>query len=404
MIGSVANAEIISKDGVVTDTVTGLMWQNNSDVANAQKYWMDAKQYCEVLQLNNYHDWRLPNIYELVTILDTQQKTSPKVISEMLKITENAYWSVSYDNTNDGKPFGVQFRDGTVRSFSPNFTANAICARGSEINYESLNTLYKKKFLKISDDILERIEPMEREAKIEKAKVAFEKKYEEDKLEKNAYELASKQNTIHAYKSFLYMYPNGNYVAKAQKNIEFISYNEASSTNTIASYNAYLKQYPNGEYASFVRSNIEELAQRRREQAEKASYEKASSQNTIAAYKAYLKQYPNGANASSAKQNIYELSPAGIAQRKKEAKERQDREAREAREQAERDKRACQNLYVGKPVTVYIGNNFWGRRIYCNSKIIGVGSVNASAEIVRNSENHPMCHTGKIVEQGCHEF
>jgi hypothetical protein len=118
--------------------------------------------------------------------------------------------------------------------------------------------------------------------------------------------------------------------------------------------------------AKRIRKDLEAKAAKE----EELAYSNASSQNTIAAYKAYLKQYPNGANASSAKQNIYELSPASIAQRKKEAKERQDREAREAREQAERDKRACENMYVGK-IVKYRGGIF---RWELKAIIMGIGN------------------------------
>jgi hypothetical protein len=56
-------------DGTVTDTDTGLMWQQ--DTAPSYIYsWQNALTYCEDLSLAGYNDWRLPNINELQSLVD----------------------------------------------------------------------------------------------------------------------------------------------------------------------------------------------------------------------------------------------------------------------------------------------------------------------------------------------
>ncbi|NPA65260.1 MAG: DUF1566 domain-containing protein [Epsilonproteobacteria bacterium] len=59
---------------VVSDTVTHLMWQDNADAKTVRKPWADAKTYCANLTLGGYSDWRLPNIEELVSIVDRKHK------------------------------------------------------------------------------------------------------------------------------------------------------------------------------------------------------------------------------------------------------------------------------------------------------------------------------------------
>jgi hypothetical protein len=57
-------------DGTVTDTTTGLMWQQGE---NDIKSWGDALSFCNNLVLpltNSYEDWRLPNIRELESLTD----------------------------------------------------------------------------------------------------------------------------------------------------------------------------------------------------------------------------------------------------------------------------------------------------------------------------------------------
>ena len=58
---------VINSDGTVTDTNTGLMWQQSTTgIVN----WQSALAECEGLTLGGYGDWRLPNRRELNSIVD----------------------------------------------------------------------------------------------------------------------------------------------------------------------------------------------------------------------------------------------------------------------------------------------------------------------------------------------
>jgi len=75
--GGLGIARNFSRDdvnGIVTDNASGLMWQDNADVANInrKKSWLSANTYCETTIDNygNYTDWRLSSIEELTTIIN----------------------------------------------------------------------------------------------------------------------------------------------------------------------------------------------------------------------------------------------------------------------------------------------------------------------------------------------
>ncbi len=55
-------------DGTVTDSCTGLMWQR--ETAPGTYTWQQALSHCQELEHAGYQDWRLPNVMELVSILD----------------------------------------------------------------------------------------------------------------------------------------------------------------------------------------------------------------------------------------------------------------------------------------------------------------------------------------------
>jgi hypothetical protein len=64
-----SQALIDNGDGTVTDSETGLMWQQLSADAGTMT-WQEALAYCEELSLAGYTDWRLPNLNELISIVD----------------------------------------------------------------------------------------------------------------------------------------------------------------------------------------------------------------------------------------------------------------------------------------------------------------------------------------------
>jgi len=48
-----------------TDPISGLMWQNGSEIGTWLPPWLKASEYCENLTWSGYNDWRLPSISEL---------------------------------------------------------------------------------------------------------------------------------------------------------------------------------------------------------------------------------------------------------------------------------------------------------------------------------------------------
>ena len=94
-------------NGTVTDSATGLLWQRcsagqgttlgNCSTGSALLYtWSNAITYCEGLTLGGRSDWRLPNLNELVSIIDYTKSTSPTINSTAFPNTQSPlYWSSS---------------------------------------------------------------------------------------------------------------------------------------------------------------------------------------------------------------------------------------------------------------------------------------------------------------------
>ena len=115
-----AQAELIDNgDGTVTDTETGLMWQQGE--AGAMD-WEAAITYCEnlVLPVGGYDDWRLPNRNELQSLVDYSRHNPAIDRTYFPGDMSSSYWSsttkVDLDDTG-GSAYFVGFYSGGVDGY-----------------------------------------------------------------------------------------------------------------------------------------------------------------------------------------------------------------------------------------------------------------------------------------------
>jgi hypothetical protein len=57
-------------DETITDNATGLMWTKNPHLIPGLRTWSEALDECNALYFADYDDWRLPNIKELLSLVD----------------------------------------------------------------------------------------------------------------------------------------------------------------------------------------------------------------------------------------------------------------------------------------------------------------------------------------------
>lgn len=98
-------------DGTVTDITTGLMWQQGEGKAMT---WEKALAYCENLDLAGYRDWRLPNIRELLSLVDDNRSEPSIDTSYFPGCRPSIYWSSTTHTVYPSLAWHVGFHDGQV--------------------------------------------------------------------------------------------------------------------------------------------------------------------------------------------------------------------------------------------------------------------------------------------------
>ena len=106
-------------DGTVTDTVTGLMWQQSD---GGEMTWEQAVAYAKALSLGGHSDWRLPFGKELFSIMD-ESANLPAMNTAYFPATAAGYWwsaDVAVDNStkvwaaNAGGGIGPHLKTETI--------------------------------------------------------------------------------------------------------------------------------------------------------------------------------------------------------------------------------------------------------------------------------------------------
>ena len=130
LLGSLAYAEYTRftrlDSDIVVDHEYGLQWQ---DDINYTDEWMGAIEYCETLELGGETDWRMPNINELLFIIETNSSEPAMnsiyenvLLDNLDKSDKNNikgcgtggdfYWSSTSSDANNSKAIGVKFKLG----------------------------------------------------------------------------------------------------------------------------------------------------------------------------------------------------------------------------------------------------------------------------------------------------
>jgi len=113
--------EFEQRGNMLYDTKTHLSWQ--SKPSSKKMSWSSAKAHCKSLGL------RLPNIYELKSLVDYSQ-FNPAIRSSLIEIrTDDWYWSSTVDPDDSSLVWNVAFKRGNDRWYGKSGNGYALCVQ-----------------------------------------------------------------------------------------------------------------------------------------------------------------------------------------------------------------------------------------------------------------------------------
>ena len=116
-------------NGTVTDTGTGLIWQQ--DGSGSVMAWEAALVYCENLELGGYDDWRLPSKNELRSLVD-YQRYAPVLDTAFFPDTAlSNYWTSTTAVFKNRYAWCINFNDGISNPSGKGVSRHVRAVRGT---------------------------------------------------------------------------------------------------------------------------------------------------------------------------------------------------------------------------------------------------------------------------------
>jgi len=129
-VGLMADFVRDGSTSIVTDTATGLQWQD--DTTPISMTWQGAIDYCEALKLGGKSDWRLPNINELTSVVNVSVD-SPSISNIFVNTVSDKYWSSTTLTQFTNNAFIVGFSFGYQSSNYAKTTSHYVrCVRAGQ--------------------------------------------------------------------------------------------------------------------------------------------------------------------------------------------------------------------------------------------------------------------------------
>jgi len=106
----------VNGNGTVSDNCTGLMWVKNGAILPEWQYdWYEALEFCNDLNLAGHDDWRMPNVKEMLSLIDYENFGPALPAGHPFEnIFNHRYWTSTTDNEQPIHAFAVYIRYGLV--------------------------------------------------------------------------------------------------------------------------------------------------------------------------------------------------------------------------------------------------------------------------------------------------
>jgi hypothetical protein len=119
---------VVLNGEAVKDVTTGLIWERSPDLSHL--VWTEAISHCEEKRLGGDDRWRLPNVKELATLIDQEQK-DPALPKDhpFSNIRSAVYWSSTPSQTDDIVAWHVSFFTGQVVTDQKSQTRRVWCVQ-----------------------------------------------------------------------------------------------------------------------------------------------------------------------------------------------------------------------------------------------------------------------------------
>ncbi len=113
------------------DDKTGLVWQDNKDVATLEKSHTEAQVYCQNLILDGFEDWRLPTLKEAYTIVDLSRDRPALKKGFKMRLSDRFWTDTAVAKNPDKEAWRLSMSYGEAEPYKKARAYRVRCVRGT---------------------------------------------------------------------------------------------------------------------------------------------------------------------------------------------------------------------------------------------------------------------------------
>lgn len=106
---------------IVLDRATGLMWARAGSAAGGNNgnpiTWANGIIYAEALTFATFSDWRMPNVKELMSIMNYEQATKVDPVFINIPMLEEFLWTSTTYRDVSTRAYGIEIGGGEVNTY-----------------------------------------------------------------------------------------------------------------------------------------------------------------------------------------------------------------------------------------------------------------------------------------------
>ena len=118
----------LSAKDVVVDTTTKLLWQDSSDNKDLAVTYKQAQDYCAKLIISEYHDFRIPTLSELQTIID-YKNYKPAILNGFNYAPSETFWTSTPFANDKEYVWSINFKKGDRSTRGKHYDRHIRCVQ-----------------------------------------------------------------------------------------------------------------------------------------------------------------------------------------------------------------------------------------------------------------------------------
>lgn len=118
-------------EDLIFDKTTSLLWADNEQSQSLSVTFKEAQEYCSNLVIGSHNNFRVPTLFELLTLVD-YGRYKPAILRGFENTDNEVYWSTTPFVDDKDKNWAVNFKTGKTDIIAKSYDRHVRCVQSQK--------------------------------------------------------------------------------------------------------------------------------------------------------------------------------------------------------------------------------------------------------------------------------